>query len=43
MDIVHAGRAVTAGGEQGGQADERRDQGGQQEGPHVVGSRCRFV
>jgi len=42
VDIVHSGRAVTAGGEQGGQADER-DQGGQQEGPHVVGSRCRFV
>ena len=43
MDIVGTGRAVTDGGEQRGPADERRDQGGQQAGPHVVGSRCRFV
>ena len=43
MDIVESGRAVTDGGERGGQADERRDQCGQQAGPHVVGSRCRFV
>lgn len=41
MDIVESGSH--GGGEQRGPADERRDQGGQQAGPHVVGSRCRFV